>query len=181
MSGALSRVQGISGFSRRRHRGSDSSKTIYAALLASILFLAGSGTVSADTVSLCQYWHGDAKAICKPAFDKSKAKRGYSDHRIGSGCYMEVSGGFPYWRDRSINSIDPDSLDDSQRERLAKWKEMWGDSCACSVFIKCRYLAVIRAGYVAALTPRVTHHKCSATADSLRAMEYNAGSMTPSC
>ena len=170
LSGALSRVQGISGFSRRRHRGSDSSKTIYAALLASMLLLAGSGTASAHHVSLCEYWHGAAKTSCTSAFESSHAGK--------NGC--EIIKGTPLWSDRAGNAVHHE-LDDYQIERLAVMKENYGHFCGCNIEIRCQWIQYTDSDYYRFAITRYRNWGCTRTLEVLRSMTFNSGHLTPSC
>jgi len=149
------------------------SKKTMIATLSVVLFLAGAGTASADRVSLCEHWHGDPVWTCGFAFIYSEANK--------NSCNMQISGGFPHWSDRDINSLDTDSLSDSQIEYVDTLKENLGQHCKCNVRIKCGWVKVSSNGWIAVPSPQTSNHECAATPDSLRAMSYHQGRMTPDC
>ncbi len=149
-------------------------KTMTAVLTAVLLF-AGAGTASADGISLCEHWYGDPTWTCGLAF-------GYSEAGGGS-CKMQFAGGFPQWLDKDITSIDPDDLNDEQRDRIERWKEQLGHHCKCNVKIQCGWWKVSSNGWVAVPSPQISNHECAATPDTLRSMRYDTtnGRMTPNC
>ncbi|MCY4168739.1 MAG: hypothetical protein OXD36_16765 [Rhodobacter sp.] len=142
------------------------------ATLSVVLFLFGTGTASADRVSLCEHWYGDPVWTCGFAFIYSEARKN---------CEMQVSDGFPRWSDRDLNSLDPDNLNESQSNLLATMQENWGHACECKVRIQCTWIGVSSNGWIAVPSPQTSNHECSATPDSLRAMRFHEGRMTPDC
>ncbi|MCY4052127.1 MAG: hypothetical protein OXE41_07960 [Gammaproteobacteria bacterium] len=150
------------------------NKNKITSVLAFVIFLSGAGaTVSADSVSVCEYWHGDPIWTCGFAFIYSEAGQ--------SSCKMQFPSGFPNWSDRDLNSLDPDNLTDSQRNKLAKMKETWGGACQCNVKIKCGWVKVSSNGWIAVPSPQTSYHECSVTPDALGTMRYHQGQLTPSC
>ncbi len=154
------------------------SKTINAAVLAATLLFAGAGTASADEVSLCEYWHGAAGDTCVSAFALSPALH---NEAKGQGCKMKRSGGWPHWLDRDISSLNPDNLNDYQRDRLAKMKENMGHLCKCNVSFQCVWKKTLRGPSDPVVSSRTTNHECTATPEVLRSMTYNEGELKPGC
>ncbi|MCY4185900.1 MAG: hypothetical protein OXC82_12140 [Rhodobacteraceae bacterium] len=144
------------------------------ALLASMLLLAGSGTVSADSgVSLCEYWYGAANTPCISAFKSSHAGK--------NGCKITST----LWSDWNIISISRDQLDamdDETIERLAVMKETYGHHCGCNIEMRCQYIQYTDdSDYYRFAITRYRNFGCTRTLEVLRSMTFNSGHLTPSC
>ncbi|MCY4151718.1 MAG: hypothetical protein OXE94_05715 [Aestuariivita sp.] len=159
-----------------RNLMSDQSvRLIKLTVLGVLLSIFGIAPVAAERVSLCEYWHGNPVWECGFAFLASQARK-------SGACQPHFESSLPYWSDRDLNSVDPDTLSDSERDKLAKYEENWGHVCQCkNVQIRCAYVRAGGGDWMAFLEPVISNHTCSGTPDMLRSLNFSDGQLTPSC
>ncbi|MCY4211160.1 MAG: hypothetical protein OXD47_04750 [Gammaproteobacteria bacterium] len=166
-----------------------SSKVANAAMLSVILFLTGAGTVSAEMISYCEYWHGTADDVCVPAFERSHAA--YNEGS-GTGCKVQYTNGFPRWAGRTLGFFDPDNdfnfLNDTQRstilEMITQWGQERGEQCHCLVRVQCQWVtSATDNDFTETLNAVDDDFTQTATCDAppivLRETRFDGGEITP--